>query len=93
MKDGMVRKSLYGTAEKLDLWGFGSFGMPRIELDGDRHMTIEPHDGILEYGPERIQVMASEMEITVEGMGLEIAAMEKGSLEIKGQIASVGFAR
>ena len=58
MKTGGLREKVYQAAEKWDLWGYGSFGLPRIEMEGDRRVLIEEHGGILEYGPDCIRVAA-----------------------------------
>ncbi|MEA4919521.1 MAG: YabP/YqfC family sporulation protein [Clostridiaceae bacterium] len=93
MKDSGVKEKLYQAAEKWDLWGYGGFGLPRMELEGDRYFLIEQHDGILEYGPNLIKVSAEEMVITICGMDMEIASMDKGSLAVRGRIASIEFKR
>lgn len=67
--------------------------MPRLEMEGDRYIVIEDHDGIIEYGPEKITVAAGQMKISVVGMGLDIASMDKMSLSVKGRIVSVEMRR
>lgn len=89
MKTGGLREKVYQAAEKWDLWGYGSFGLPRIEMEGDRHIVIEAHGGILEYGPDRIRVAARGLTLTILGRDLEIAAMEPGSLALRGRIHAV----
>lgn len=93
MKDGGFREKIYQAADGLDLWGYSGFGLPRIELEGDRIFSIEEHGGLLEYGPEVIKVAAGQLVITVTGMDMEIVSMEKGSLTVRGRIAQVSLSR
>ncbi|MDD6316778.1 MAG: YabP/YqfC family sporulation protein [Clostridia bacterium] len=91
MKTGGLREKVYQAAEKWDLWGYGSFGLPRIEMEGDRRVLIEEHGGILEYGPDCIRVAARGLVICIRGRDLEIASMEPGSLALRGCIRDVGL--
>ena len=93
MKDSGVREKLYQAADKWDLWGYSGFGLPRIEMEGDRLFSIEEHGGLLEYGPNIVKIAAGELVVTVTGMDMEILSMEKGSLAIRGRIASVALER
>lgn len=93
MKENGVREKIYQAAEKWDLWGYGGFGLPRIEMEGDRFFMIEEHGGMLEYGPNVIKIAAGELVVTVTGMDMEIASMERGSLSLKGRISSVTLSR
>lgn len=93
LKNKQVHEKLVEVTEKWDLWGFAGSGLPRIELDGDRHFTIEPHNGILEYSPNIIKLTAGDMIVVITGMELEISSMDKGSLALKGRISSVELTR
>lgn len=93
MKDGGFREKIYRAADDMDLWGYSGFGLPRIEMEGDRIFSIEDHSGLLEYGPEVIKVAAGELVVTVNGMDMEIVSMEKGSLTVRGSIAQVSLSR
>lgn len=93
MKEGSFREKIYQAAEEMDLWGYSGFGLPRIEMEGDRIFSIEDHGGLLEYGPEVIKVAARELVVTVTGMDMEIVSMEKGSLTVRGRIAQVSLSR
>lgn len=91
MKEEGLREKLYQAAQRWDLWGYGGFGLPRIEMEGDRYMLIEDLGGILEYGPECIRIAARSLIITIVGFGLEIASMDRGSLAVRGRIRSIGM--
>ena len=89
MKEDGFREKLVQAAQQWDLWGYGSFGLPRLELDGDRYLLVEMLDGILEYGPDRIRVAAGPLVVQIDGRDLEIASMDRGSLAIRGRIGAV----
>lgn len=89
MKDEGLREKLVQAAQKWDLWGYGSFGLPRLELEGDRYLLVEGLDSILEYDPGIIRLAAGPLEIRITGHGLEIAAMDRGSIAICGRIGAV----
>ena len=65
--------------------------VPRIELWGTGRLTIEGHHGLLRYENECVMVSAKDMIITVTGFDLELEAMSRADLAIKGIILSVGL--
>ena len=91
MKEESLREKVWQAAQRWDLWGYGSFGLPRLELDGDRFLLVEGLDGIVEYGPERIRLAAGPLMLTVDGFELEIAAMDRAGLSVRGRIRTVGM--
>ncbi|MBR4875470.1 MAG: Tm-1-like ATP-binding domain-containing protein, partial [Clostridia bacterium] len=54
MKEEGFREKLVQAAQQWDLWGYGSFGLPRLELDGDRYLLVEMLDGILDMTTHEI---------------------------------------
>ncbi|MBQ2651474.1 MAG: YabP/YqfC family sporulation protein [Clostridia bacterium] len=89
MKEEGLREKVLQAAQKWDLWGYGSFGLPRLELEGDRYLLVENLDGIVEYGASCIRLAAGSLQVSVRGEGLEIASMDRGSLAIRGRIREV----
>ena len=89
MKEDGFREKLVQAAQQWDLWGYSSFGLPRLELEGDRYLLVELLDGILEYGPDRIRLAAGPLVVQIDGRELEIASMDRGSLAIRGRISAV----
>ena len=68
-------------------------GCPIVELAGDRRVLIERHNGVLEYGMERIRVQVSYGVICIMGCGLELVKMTPRQLIIGGRIDSVCLQR
>lgn len=93
LKNGFIKEKIYDAANRMDLWGYGGFGLPRIELEGDRFFVIEEHDGLIEYGPDLIKISAGELTVSVEGTDMEIKEMDRGSLALVGRIVCVTVAR
>lgn len=68
-------------------------GQPLVELIGERRVLIENHDGVTQYGREKICVKVKYGQIAVQGCGLELARMTKEQLIICGRIDSVTLMR
>ncbi len=64
-------------------------GLPRMVLCGGRQLLIENHQGIVEYGPERLRVKTAAGVVTIEGDGLALAALGETDLMVTGGIRRV----
>ena len=87
------RGFLERVAEGADLPGEAMPGQPLVELAGDRRVLIENHNGVTEYGRERISVRVRYGQLVVCGCGLELARMTKEQLVIIGRIDGVTLHR
>ncbi len=86
-----LRQQIRDAARQMDLpEGFGQ-GKPLLTWDGDLQLLIERHQGITEYGEERICVAARSYTIQVMGQRMHLTAMDKGSICIRGQIHNVCY--
>jgi sporulation protein YqfC len=90
-KDVKEAGLLMKAAEMLDLPGEVVAGVARIEITGGREIIIENHGGILEYGPNEIDVNSDGVILRIQGDGLEIRAMTATELSIRGMVLSVEF--
>lgn len=63
--------------------------VPRIEIQGDRRVILENHDGILEYGTEIMRVKCGRMVVKICGEGLELGSVSLNDLAVTGRIISV----
>ncbi len=88
-----IKEQIYRAAQNMDLWGYGIGGLPHIELEGDRHLLIEKHSGILEYNENEIRIAAKDMTISITGMDIQLLSMDKHNMTIGGIIASVDIIR
>ena len=87
------RGFLERLAEGADLPGEAMPGQPLVELAGDRRVLIENHNGVTEYGRERISVRVRYGQLVVCGCGLELARMTKEQLVIIGRFDGVTLHR
>lgn len=80
-------------AESTDLQGEAFPGQPLLELYGERRVLIEHHNGVTEYGRERIRVRVKYGDLCVCGGCLELARMTAQQLVITGRIDSITLVR
>lgn len=63
--------------------------VPRIEIWGDRRVSIENHEGILEYGQEVMRIKCGRMVVKISGEDLELLNATLTDLSVTGRIISV----
>ena len=68
-------------------------GLPLIELAGDARVLIENHQGVTEYGKERVCVKVKFGQVCICGLNLRLAKMTKNQLVICGKIQGVELYR
>lgn len=85
MKPSSTRQ-LFGTLRKSsDILS----GIPVFELVGDHRALIENHNGVIEYGSERICVKVRYGKLCICGFDMELAKMTNDQLVISGTIQSI----
>ena len=67
--------------------------MPIVEMAGNRRVLIENHNGISEYGNEKIVILVGLGKIIVSGSRLEVCHMSRHQLVIVGCIDAVSIER
>ncbi len=90
-KDAHKAGLLMKAAELFDLPGEVVAGVARIEITGGREVMIENHGGILEFGPNEIDVNSGGVILRIRGDELEIRAMTATELSVRGLVLSVEF--
>lgn len=68
-------------------------GVPLVEIAGHSRVLIENHQGVTEYGHERICVRVKYGKLYISGAKLELALMSQQQLVITGSIDSVSIER
>lgn len=86
-----LKARIRAAAEQMDVPEGMLRGLPQLMLDGDGQLLIERHLGIVEYGTRRIRIAAKEMTIEVTGSELQLTAMDRDSIRIRGRIAGVTY--
>lgn len=65
--------------------------VPRLTVTGNGSVLIENHKGLVEYGREHIVVSGGKMLLSIHGSGLELEAMNRDEIRVKGQILSIDY--
>lgn len=77
----------------LDLTSQPMPGIPIVEMAGNQRVLIENHQGVMEYGTERISILVKFGKIIITGTKLEICYMSRHQLIITGCIETVSIER
>lgn len=64
-----------------------------LELLGEGRILIENHNGVREYGMEKIEIKCEFGHVTINGKDLALCHMSKEKLVIKGKINSIAIHR
>ncbi len=88
-KEHLPRQLLSHAADRLELPADLVAGLPRLELTGFSKLAIERHNGIREYGTERIVVEVNMGAVVVEGLDLTVRSMDHAQIVLTGQITAV----
>jgi len=87
MKKG--RKIMTAVAQKLQIPEAVIADLSTIAVAGFSRVSIEHHNGLMEYDPQTILVKVKDGTVRVAGQGLEVALMKEDLLEIVGQISEI----
>ena len=89
----MKKKSLaqvgIDAMERLDLPAEVAFGVPQIELTGQRQFFMAHHKGVLSYTTECIEIGGEDLVVRLKGRHLQLLAMTEEELRIGGTIEIV----
>ncbi len=66
-------------------------GVPRVTLSGTSEAQIENHGGLKSYTEDLIEIRGKNMLVQIRGEDLELTAMTKTELVIRGIIVAVEF--
>ncbi len=80
-------------ADGSQLYGESLPGQTIIEIAGDSRVLVERHEGVVEYGTQRIRIRAKYGVICILGCRLQLKQMTKQQLIVSGQIDSVQIQR
>lgn len=87
----LKKKSLFliDLAERLDLPEETISVQPKLSMNGRRHVLLENHRGILEYGTERIVIRTVEGNLVFYGSDLKLLGMNRQDLLLGGEFRNV----
>ena len=86
-----LRQKVHRAAQRLDVPEGMLCGLPQMTLDGDLQLLIERHQGITEYGTQRILIASRQFTIEVSGESMYLVAMDRDNIRIRGRIQGVRF--
>lgn len=86
-----LRHKIHRAAQRLDVPEGMLCGLPQLTLDGDLQLLIERHQGITEYGTNRILIAARRFSIEISGEAMYLVAMDRDNIRIRGTIHGVRF--
>jgi sporulation protein YqfC len=66
-------------------------GSVRLTALDDTHLRIENYRSVLEYTPKRVRLAAGEFMLVIEGEGLELEALGKENVAVRGRIGCVRY--
>lgn len=90
-KDGITGRVEERLADLFEIPKNVLLDMPRIVLVGNVQLTVENHQGIVEYTQQRVRVATSRGEVAVEGRGLSIGRITKTEIAIDGRIHRIAL--
>ena len=90
-KDGITGRVEEKLADLFEIPKNVLLDMPRIVLVGNVQLTVENHQGIVEYTQQRVRVATSRGEVAVEGRGLSIGRITKSEIAIDGRIHRIAL--
>lgn len=67
--------------------------IPVVEIAGDKRVLIENHDGVVEYGNERIGVKTAYGQLFICGSCLQLVQITKEQLVIMGRVDQINLHR
>ena len=89
----MKRRSLVQVGidalDRLDLPVEAAFGVPQIELTGQRQFFMAHHKGVLSYTTECIEIGGEDLLVRLTGRELQLLAMTEEELRVGGTIEKV----
>ena len=69
-----------------------ALGCARIEMAGNRELSVEGCAGITEYGEDEVSLSLGALTMKVRGSGLVIRSFDLHCIVVSGLIAAVEFA-
>lgn len=88
---GKEPKLSQSLVKLLDLPNDLAFDLPRIVLQGNLEISIENHNGLMEFSSERIVVGAGRGQLEISGEGLSIKSILIYEMVVEGRITAVRF--
>lgn len=89
MGRGMLSRMGAEAVDRLDLPPELAYGMPQMELMGQRQFLMAQHKGVLSYSTELVEISGGSMVVRLKGHDLQLLAMTEEELRLGGVIEKV----
>lgn len=89
MGRGMFSRMGAEAVDRLDLPPELAYGVPQMELMGQRQFLMAQHKGVLSYSTELVEISGGSMVVRLTGRDLQLLAMTEEELRLGGVIEKV----
>ena len=86
-----MRRTVADLAQSLPLPPEAVGSALRVTVSGRRQVTVEYHRGLLGYTRETVEVSGGTSRLRILGSELELRAMDRETLIIRGHIAALEY--
>ncbi len=80
-----------GVVDLLEMSPDLVFNLPRLTVIGSVHLTLENHQGLVGFAPDRIAVRTTAGEVVILGEDLRIGSLGPRDITMSGRITQVLF--
>ena len=89
MNKGLWSRASVGAVEALDLPAELAYGVPQMELMGQRQFFMAQHKGVLSYSTELVEISGGDLVVRLTGRQLQLLAMTEEEVRLGGVIEKV----
>ena len=89
MGRGMLSRMGAEAVDRLDLPPELAYGVPQMELMGQRQFLMAQHKGVLSYSTELVEISGGSLVVRLTGRDLQLLAMTEEELRLGGVIEKV----
>lgn len=89
MNKGLWSRASVGAVEALDLPTELAYGVPQMELLGQRQFFMAGHKGVLSYSTELVELSGGTLVVRLIGRELQLLSMTEDGVRLGGVIEKV----
>ena len=89
MGKGILSRAGAEAADRFDLPPELAYGVPQMELMGQRRFVMAGHKGVLSYSTELVEIGGGSLVVRLTGKELQLLAMTEEELRLGGVIDKV----
>ena len=89
MGRGVLGRVSAEAVDRLDLTPELAYGVPQMELMGQRQFFMAQHKGVLSYSTELVEISGGDLVVRLTGRELQLLAMTEEEVRLGGVIEKV----